>query len=248
MVYRLYYVALLLMVSLSSAQALELRIAVASNFVPAMQELAVQFYKTSNISVQISAGSSGKHYAQILNGAPYDVFLSADADKPMLLEQQGLAVVGTRFTYAIGRLVLWPSVPESQAAAEQLRGLAADMRIRLAIANPKLAPYGLAAQQSLERLQLWGDLKASIVKGENVAQTLQYVVSGNASAGFVARSQLVLLNKPSSGMWLVPAEMHEPINQQLIILRNTEAAVRFIEYVQSYAGKAIIRNYGYETP
>ncbi len=248
MINYLFRLLLLSIVALSSAEASELRIAVASNFLPVMQELVAGFQKTGDTSVRISAGSSGKHYAQIVNGAPYDVFFSADAAKAILLEQQGLGVAGTRSTYAVGRLVLWPSVAESEAAIAQLQRLTIDDGAYLAMANPLLAPYGLAAQQVLEQLKLWGQLDASIVQGENIAQTFQYVASGNASLGFVARSQLIVYEKDASEMWLVPAEMHMPINQQLIVLTDTDAARQFLAYIQSPAAQAIIRSYGYEIP
>ena len=158
-----------------------------------------------------------------------------------------MGIAGTRFTYAVGRLVLWPSAAESEAALAELQRLSTNDDAYLAIANPRLAPYGLAAQQVLEYLSLWDGLDGSIVQGENIAQTFQYVASGNARLGFVASSQLLAYGKGAAERWLVPAEMHKPINQQLIVLQDGAAARKFLAYVQNPSAQAIIRSYGYET-
>ncbi len=193
-----------------------LRIAVASNFRPLLEQLAVQFTQRTGIELEIISASSGTHYSQILNGAPMDMFLSADRLRPELLEKQGVALPGSRHTYALGRLALW-----------QRDGTEVNVKTlhmwpgKLAIANPELAPYGAAAQQVLEHLGVWSVYAPGrLIQGNNIAQAMQFVASGNVGMGLVALSDLRLLGI-KHGVWIVPASMHIPIEQQLVILQRS---------------------------
>jgi molybdate transport system substrate-binding protein len=240
---------LLLAVSLvaSPVVAGTLRVAVASNFAATLQDLAQAFEKQTGHRVLVAPGSTGKHYAQIRHGAPFDLFFAADSRRPKLLETAGLAVAGSRFTYARGRVVLWSPRPGYVDTAGEV--LTSDTYRHLAIANPKLAPYGVAAREVLERRGLWAALQSRLVRGENIAQTYQFVKSGNAELGFVARSQIQRPGKgPAGSWWLVPETAYTPIDQQVIQLSEKAVAGDFLRYVQSDAARAIIRGYGYATP
>lgn len=239
----------LLLVSFFSNDSLagEVKLAVAANFVPAMRDIATSFESLTGHRVILSAGSTGKLYAQISNGAPFDMFLAADARRPKLLEAQGAGMPDTRFTYAVGRLVLWSMrdhFVDSQA------GVLNDMGSeKLAIANPKLAPYGAAAQSVLESLGLWDVLQKRVVKGENISQTYTFVRTGNAALGFVAQSQLVTDGKTGQGSgWVVPEHLHEPIEQQGILLVASAPAMALHAYLQDAEARAIISSYGYQLP
>lgn len=225
----------------------EVRAAVASNFAPLLEQLAEQFRQTSGHTVSISSAASGRLYTQISNGAPFDVFFAADNQRPAQLVAEQKAVAGTVFTYAVGKLVLWSStLPLADNAADTLKG---GQFAHLSIANPKLAPYGLAAQQVLEQLQLWQQLQDKLVLGENIAQALQFVESGNAELGFIALAQWQLLPESQRGSpWLVPAEMHTPITQDAVILHDTAATRAFMTFMQSEAAKAAIEHAGYALP
>jgi molybdate transport system substrate-binding protein len=196
----------------------------------------------------LSFGATGAFYAQIRNGAPFQVFLAADAKTPERLEQEGLAVAGTRFTYATGQLALWSAAPgRVDAQGEVLRGASFE---RLAIANPKLAPYGAAAMQTLDKLGLLPALQGKLVQGENIAQTFQFVASGNAALGFVALSQVRAREPGARGSaWLVPAELHEPIRQDAVLLaagRENAAATALLLFLRGESARAVIREFGYE--
>lgn len=224
-----------------------LNIAVASNFNQPLSELVSLYQSSSNQQINIISGSSAKMYAQIINGAPFDVFFSADQDKVERLANLNLIQPSSRFTYAIGRLVLWSGDPalnlnESYLAQGNFQ--------RLAVANPKLAPYGVAAQSVLEKLKLSEALKKRLVFGENINQTFQFVVSKNAQIGFVALAQTRLLSKSDRGsFWLVPSDYHHPIAQDVSIInrsKNKVAAEAFLEFIQSAPAKKIIQAYGYQ--
>lgn len=231
----------------ASASPGALRVAVAANFAAPVIELAKQFELETGYSVSVVSGSSGKHYAQIVNGAPFDVFFAADRERPQKLEESGLAVVGSRFTYASGRLVLW-SVDE-EAVRNGAEALSSTSVRRLAMANPRLAPYGRAAAEILERYGLSSSFAGRIVQGESVAQAFQFVASGNAELGFVALSQLRSLPAGLKGSsWLVPGDLHTPIEQQAVLLKDGHTAHRFLEFVASDAARELIRSYGYEAP
>ncbi len=225
----------------------KVRIAVASNFAATLEEIATRFAAETGQEVQLVFGSSGKHFAQIVNGAPFAAFFSADARRPRLLEERGAAVPGTRFTYALGTLVLWsPDVArvegrESVLASEGFRFLA--------IANPKLAPYGEAARQVLEHLGAWERLQPKLVRGENIAQTYQYVASGNAELGFVALSQVREPGSNGEGSrWVVPQDLHDPIEQQAVLLVDDAVARSFLAFVKRDETRARIRAHGYRLP
>jgi len=223
-------------------------VAVAANFVKPMEALKPVFEKTSGHTLVISSGSTGRLYAQIKNGAPYDVFLSADEVHPRLLEQEGHGIPGTRFTYAIGRLVLWgPHIEMTGPDAPSILKTAGFRK--LAITNPKLAPYGLAAQQTLEHLQLWDETQGKLVLGENVGQTFSMIHTGNADLGFIALSQtLEIKGGITGGRWLVPAKFHQPILQQVILLtraNNNPAAQALIRFLGENAARGVIEQFGY---
>ena len=222
----------------------EAYIAVASNFLNPLKEIAEHFKQDTGNRVVLISGSTGKLYAQAKHGAPFDILLAADSKRPVLLEREGVGVIGTRFTYAVGNLVLWSlgEVHGEQSLAKLSEG-------KLAIANPKTAPYGRAAQQTLEQLGHWNKLQPNLVRGENIAQTLQFVATENAKLGFVAKSQLTDPRfKLKGNSWEVPADMHEPILQQAILLNSgidNSCAKQFLKYMNGSAAKNIIRNYGY---
>jgi len=236
---------LLLLALLSSfARADDIHVAVAANFTAPLQELSELFARQSGHRVVASTGSSGKFYAQIRNGAPFDVLLSADDETPRRLEAEKAAVAGTQFTYALGRLVLWSAA--GGLVDERGEVLRTQRFRKLAIANPKLAPYGLAAQQAMTRLGVWDAARGRLVQGENIAQTFQFVASGNAELGFVALSQLAGERKGSR--WLVPSELHAPIRQDAVLLKQGPAGRAFLEFLRSAPARERIRAYGYELP
>lgn len=224
------------------------RVAVASNFSPTLDAMLPAFEASGKYTVVASSGSSGKLFAQIRNGAPFDVFLSADAERPRLLEQTGMTVTGSRFTYAEGRLVLWSRDPKL-APDGCLPALRRHSELRIAIANPQTAPYGEAARQALVGLGLWEQVRPRLVFGENIAQTLQFAANGGAQLGFVAAAQLGVAALPAAAcLWEVPAGAHEPIRQQAVLLKSAadnEAAKAFLSYLRSDAGRALILRHGY---
>jgi len=225
-------------------------VAVASNFATTGRELATEFEQQSGIPVQISSASTGKLYAQITNGALFDVFLAADAKRPQLLEASNHAAPNSRFTYALGSLVLWSRDPDL-ADADCRAKLTSLGNKRLAIANPEIAPYGMAAQQVLMNINAWGAAKPRLVIGENIAQTLLFVSTGNASLGFISTTQALDERLPvSTCSWDVPENLHQPIAQQAILLNrgNNPAAKAFLEFLQSPSGQAIIERHGYTLP
>lgn len=225
----------------------ELRVAVASNFADTLAEIARGFERDTGQAVTVIRGSTGKLYAQIVNGAPFDVFLAADSYRPELLENDSRAIKGSRFSYAAGRLVLWS--PDSGLVDREGKILTNDDFRYLAIANPKLAPYGQAARETLIRLGLWGSLQDRIVRGESIGQTYQFVASGNAALGLIARSQLPVSNRTRQGsFWEVPASLHDPILQQGILLNDTQSARSFLEYMKTPPAQAIIIASGYDLP
>jgi len=237
--------ALLLVVLLVSSACADdaLTVAVASNFSRTADELAVEFTAASGIDVRYSRGSTGKLYAQILQGAPYQVFLAADAERPALLEESGHAVPGSRFTYATGALVLW-----SPGIADCYDTLVRGSYNHVAIANPDTAPYGRAARQFLAAEGLWETASQRAVYGESVGQALQFVSTGNAQLGLVARAQLVGIARANIGcQWPVSAASHEPIEQQAVVLAgDDQRARRFAEYLRTDKARAIIARHGYE--
>ena len=242
-------VATLCLVS-SLVLADDVAVAVAANFTAPMQRLVPLFEQQTGHGLVVSYGSTGKLAAQIRNGAPFEVFLAADDETPERLERAGDGVGGSRFTYAVGRLVLWSRQPGLvDAGGEVLRGDGFD---RLAIADPRLAPYGAAAVQTLRALGLYERLQSRLVTGENITQAHQFVATGNAPLGFIALSQVYADGRIGSGSaWVVPARLHQPIVQQALLLqkgRDNPAAAALLRFLRSEPVLALIRSFGYDTP
>lgn len=232
-----------------AAVAAEATVAVAANFTAPAQRIAADFERHSGHKINLSFGSTGKFYSQIVHGAPFDVLLAADAATPLRLLAEGRAVTGSRYTYALGRLALWSAQPGL------VDGRGAVLRhgrfVRLAIANPKLAPYGAAAQLALQRLGLWETLAPKLVTGENIAQAYQFVATGNAELGFVALAQVRGGDSSRGSLWRVPEHLYEPIRQDAVLLARAagnDAARAFLAYLRSAAARAVIRDYGYGLP
>jgi molybdate transport system substrate-binding protein len=246
---RLHLIVLALAAALAAGPALaaETQVAVAANFTEPAKEIATAFKAATGHTATLSFGSSGQFYAQMAHGAPYEVFLSADADRPAKAEQDGLGVTGSRFTYAIGRLVLYSKTPGLvDGAGAVLSGAKFN---KLSIADPAAAPYGVAAVQTLNRLGVYGAVKPKIVMGSSITQAFQFVDTGAAELGFVAYSQVI--NVTGGSRWLVPATDHAPINQQAILLypgQNNPAARAFLAFLKGPQAVAVIRKYGYEVP
>ena len=232
---------------LGVAHADTVSVAVAANFTAPMQKIAAAFEADTGHKAELSFGATGKFYAQITHGAPFQVLLSADDTTPARLEREGKAVAHSRFTYAIGTLVLWSAQPGTvDAKGDVLKS--GDFK-HLAIANPKLAPYGAAALQVMEKLGVATALQPRLVQGENIAQTFQFVSTGNAQLGFVALSQVMADGTIRSGSaWQVPASLHEPIRQDAVLLmpgKDSAAASALLTYLRGRKARAIIQSYGY---
>lgn len=244
--------SLLLTLALSTgAHADKVSVAVASNFAPAAERLVTAFEKRTGHDVRLLRGSSGKLYAQIVNAAPFDVFLSADRARPEQLNRRGLTVPGSAFVYAIGTLVIW-SRDTRFAGKDCWAAIDEYPETKIAIANPLLAPYGAAAKQVLQQQGVWDRLESRLVTGENVAQTLQFAVSGGAGAAFVAGSQLESSELPAATCTTrIGAASHEPIAQQAVLLahgRDNPAAIAFVQFLQSAAARSMIEQHGYLVP
>ncbi|MGA0605035.1 molybdate ABC transporter substrate-binding protein [Phenylobacterium sp. VNQ135] len=236
---------LIAMLAPAFAQAAEVQVAVAANFTAPAKEIAERFEQKTGHRAVLSFGSSGQFLAQIANGAPFGVFLSADAERPLQAEAAGLALPGTRFTYAAGRLVLWSRDPRRVDTDGQV--LSRGGFEKLAIADPKVAPYGLAAVETLRRLGLYDRVRPRIVQGSSITQAYQFASTGAAELGFVALSQVV--TEKGGSRWLVPARLHTPIKQQALVLKagaRNPAAKAFADFLKTDEAKAVIRNYGYE--
>ena len=230
------------------ARAGEVQVAVAANFTAPMQKIAAQFEQDTGNKAVLAFGATGNFYAQIKNGAPFEILLAADDTTPLKLEQAGLAVRGTRFTYAVGKLVLWSAKASYVDAHGDI--LRRGNFKHLAIANPNTAPYGAAAVEVLQKLKLAARLQPRLVQGENISQAQQFVGTGNAELGFVALSQVWRDGKLVSGSgWIVPAGLYSPIRQDAVLLRRGDAnpaARALATYLRSDKAKAIIRAFGYE--
>ena len=228
-----------------SAQAEDLLVAVAANFAKPMEQLSADFAQRSGHMLKVSTGSSGNFVKQIENGAPFAIFLSADEERPAKLEQEGHAFAGTRYTYAIGRLVLWSRQP-GLIGNDPAKAIDGEDVHHIAIANPEIAPYGRAAMQALQALGLWDRIQPKLVRGEDIAQTFQWVETGNAELGFVALSQVV--KNDNGSRWLVPPELYQPIRQQAVLLKagqSNPAAQAFLSYLRSEPARSIITSFGY---
>ena len=239
----------------ASAQAPPLAVAVAANFQPTLRLLAAEFEARTGVPVRDSAASSGILYAQVRNGAAYDLLLSADSERPLLLERSGHGIAGSRFTYAIGRLTLW--IPGEPATARRGMAALAGRTHRIAMANPRTAPYGVAARQLLDGDPAVARLAYQAILGNNVNQAFHFAISGNVTAALIAYSQIVEWQRIHPGAidagetWIVPTDRYDPLLQQAIMLsRETphEAAVRFLEYLKSDEARAIIQQQGYRLP
>jgi len=231
--------------SAASAIAAETRVAVAANFTEPAKEIAARFEAKTGHKATLSFGSSGQFFAQIANGAPFEVFLSADTERPQKAETDGLAMPGTRFTYATGRLVLWSKTPGLVDGRGAVLTKGAFQKI--AIADPKAAPYGLAAVETMGKLGVYDRLSPKLVTGASITQTYQFIDTGAAELGFVALSQVV--NHKEGSRWMVPASNHTPIEQQAVLLKtgaDNAAAKAFLAFMKGPEAKAIIRRYGYE--
>jgi len=226
----------------------EVQVAVAANFTAPMKVIAAQFEKDTGNKVLASYGATGKFYAQIHNGAPFDILLAADDETPAKLDQEKVTMAGSRFTYAIGKLVLWSAQPGMVDAKGDV--LTAGKFDHIAVADPKLAPYGLAARETLQKLNLFASLAPKFVTGDNIGQTYQFVASSAAPLGFVAMSQVYENNQLKSGSaWVVPSALYSPIRQDAVVLGkggNNAAAAAFIGYLKGDKAKAVIRSFGYD--
>lgn len=227
--------------------ASEITLAVASNFASPVKKLIPIFEQQTGHRVRLVLGSSGRIYAQIIHGAPFDVFLSADSAKPAALDDRGLIVTGSRVAYAIGTLALWS--PRQGFVTTNGDVLKDGNFNRLALANPKLAPYGVAARETLMALGLYQTLSAKFVQGENIAQTFQFIATGNAALGFIARSQI-----PDGGrgsVWLIPDQLHSPLRQDAVLLKragHNSAARDFMTFLRSEPARKIISAHRYMLP
>lgn len=241
----IFHVMTAVVLSLSApAFSAETQVAVAANFAEPAKAIAEAFHQKTGDTAVLSIGASGVFYAQIAHGAPFDVFLSADAERPVKAEQAHLAVPGTRFTYAIGQLVLYSTKPGLVDAKGAV--LRSGRFNKLAIADPAVAPYGVAAGETLNRLGLYAALAPKLVKGSSLTQAYQFVATGAAELGFVALSQV--MNQPGGSRWLVPARLHAPIDQQAVLLNpgaQSHAARAFMDFLKSAQARSIIKRYGY---
>ncbi len=234
----------------SPVRAGEVNVAVASNFAAPLERIAALFQKESGHAVKFTAAASGRLYTQIRGGAPFDVFLSADEEMPRQLMQDGLAVAGSRFVYATGRLVLWSArddLVDEKGAVLNRGGFN-----MLAIANPRYAPYGVAAKETLTKLTMWNAMQEKLTKGDNVTLTYQMAASEKADLALIALSQVMRDGKIASGSWwIVPPELHNPIHQAAVLLAHAKdpaAAKAFLAFLKSEKARAVMRGFGYEAP
>lgn len=243
-----WFFPLVLLLATNPVAAAEVRIASAANFTAAMNDIARLFEQQTGYRTRISYGSTGKLYTQIKNGAPFDIFLAADSERPMLAERNQLAVPDTRNVYAYGKLMLCSSQHDlSESGEDWLKNASAG---RLAIANPKTAPYGRAARQVLEKLGLWDSAQDRIVRGDSIAQTFQFVATGNVEAGFVAASQSRNWKQFKDTCWQVPADYHMSLEQSVVLLMrgaDNPAALALLKFFSHPAVESIILAHGYGT-
>ncbi|RIX42562.1 MAG: molybdate ABC transporter substrate-binding protein [Rhodocyclales bacterium GT-UBC] len=231
-----------------SVQADEVQVAVAANFTGPMQVISALFERDTGHKASLAFGATGKFYAQITNGAPFEILLSADDETPAKLIKEGYGVAGTPFTYAIGKLVLWsadPKLVDAKGAILKKGGFK-----HLSLANPKAAPYGAAGMQVMTKLGVAEAIKPLIVQGENISQTHQFISTGAAELGFVAYSQVIKNGQIGSGSgWIVPANLYDPIRQDAVILakgKDKPAAIALMNYLKGEKAQAVIKSFGYE--
>jgi molybdate transport system substrate-binding protein len=248
--YLIHGLAIIFALSIISVSAAELHVAVAANFTKPLKLLKQQFEQNTPHHLIISFGATGQLYAQIKHGAPFDLFLAADMKRPERLVKEGMAIAESLSTYAIGQLVLWS--PQAGLVDAEGKILMDGQFKHFAIAHPKLAPYGTAAKQVLEKLGLWHTLQHKIVRGHNANQAYQFVVTGNAELGFIALSHYLALEEKSRGShWLVPKKWYAPIRQGLVLLKKAEnnpAAQAFLAFLQSPSAQQIVKEFGYTVP
>lgn len=230
----------------AQVEAEEVKIAVASNFIAANREIAPLFEKATGHTARISHGSTGKLYSQIAHGAPFEIFLAADGQHPIKAEAEGLAVPATRFVYARGKLVLWSLRPGLFTDGEHyLKNGSFD---HLSLANPKIAPYGMAAEQVMRRLGVLETLTPKLVMGESIAQAFQFTATGNAELGFVALAQIKDWEGEEGTLWQIPIDYHTPIDQVAVLLKKGEgnpAAIAYLEFLKGDVAREVIERYGY---
>lgn len=227
-----------------NAFAAQTNVAVAANFTEAAKEIAAAFQKKTGHEAVLSFGASGQFYTQITQDAPFQVFLSADDERPKKLVEDGLGIADSRFTYAIGKLVLWSKSAELVKGEDTLK---ANAFTKLAIANPTAAPYGTAAIETLKALKIYDAVQPKIVQGNSISQAFQFIDTGNAELGFVALSQLA--GNTTGSRWLVPAALYTPIRQDAVLLKkgaSSEAAIAFIAFLKGPEARAVIEKFGYE--
>lgn len=243
-------VSVLSLTSISMAWAGEVQVAVAANFTKPMEKIAEDFFKATDHKAVLSFGATGKFVEQIKQGAPFEVLLSADQKNPIKLENEQLAVPKSRYTYAIGKLVLWSAKPD--LVDDKGNVLKTGGFEHIAIADPKTAPYGKAAMKVMEKLGMLDALKPKMVQGESIAQAKEFVSSGNAELGFVALSQVIKDGKIAEGSgWMVPQDLYAPLYQDAILLKtgeNNAAAKALMDYLKTEPAQAVIKAYGYELP
>jgi molybdate transport system substrate-binding protein len=240
--------ALCLALASAAALAEEVQVAVAANFTAPMKLIAADFEKDTGHKAVLTFGATGKFYAQITHGAPFEVFLAADDETPARLEKEGAAVNGSRFTYATGKLVLWSAQPGVVDAQGEV--LKKGNFKKIAIAAPKLAPYGAAAVETMNKLGLQAALEPKLVQGESIGQAFSFVSTGNAELGFIALSQVYEGGKIKSGSaWIVPESLHSPIRQDAVLLakaKDSKAAAQLMAFLKTEKARAVIRSFGYE--
>ena len=239
--------AIALLGASAATRADEVQAAVAANFTAPLKEIATAFEAATGHKVVPAFGSTGKFYSQIRNGAPFEVLLAADSETPTKLETEGAAVVGTRFTYAVGKLVLWSATPGFVDGKGKV--LKDGKFEHLAIANPKLAPYGAAGVEAMKKLHVFEAIEPKLVQGENITQAFQFIESGNAELGFVALSQVIKDGNIGTGSgWIVDPKLYKPIKQDAIILlkgKDKPAAIALLDFLKGEKARAIILTYGY---
>ena len=235
-----------------AAHAVEVTVAVAANFTAPMQKIAQVFEQDTGHKAQLAFGATGKFYAQIKNGAPFAVLLAADDETPARLEKEGLAIASTRFTYATGRLALWsksPNLVDDKGEVLRNNNLNKIGIQKIALADPKLAPYGRAAMEVIHKLGVQDNVVPKLVQGESIGQTYQFVSTENAQLGFVALSQISVDGRITQGSaWVVPQSMYAPLKQDAVLLnagKDSAAAHALLKYLQGDTAKAIITRYGY---
>jgi molybdate transport system substrate-binding protein len=239
-------------VACATAKAEEVTVAVAANFTAPMQKIAQAFEQDTGHKALLAFGATGKFYAQIKNGAPFAVLLSADDETPTRLEKEGVAVAGTRFTYAVGRLALWSknaSLVDDKGQVLLSNATDKNSFKKLAIADPKLAPYGAAAMEVLDRLGVIAKVRPKLVQADSIGQAFQFVMTENAELGFVALSQISIDGRITQGSaWVVPQNLYTPLKQDAVLLplgKNNAAALALMKYMRTDRAQAIIRAYGY---